>query len=558
MGMRVLGAAVAALLAAPGSAAAAGDPIMPLDQVRSGMQCTGHSVVRGTEVTSFDVEVLDVVGGDPGARILVRVSGPAVDATGVGAGFSGSPIYCPDGEGVPRNIGAISETIGDYGGKTVLATPIEAILAADPAPAAPRNARRLASPLLVRGVDRPVLGALQRALRRSGRTVLAAPPAARGAQAPPPGNPFRPGSAVGVGYSSGDVGIGAIGTVAYVDGANVWTFAHEFDGVGRRALLLQAAYVTAVINNPVQLPESGGTYKLAGPTTDVGTATNDTLSAVTGTVGGLPRVIGVHVFAEDETRDRRRTTNVRVADETSVGTPTGTSPLGFVGPVAIAQAGTSLFDSTPTRLMGTMCLQIRVRERAAPMRVCNRYVSDGTGAVPTGGNVVSIKAAADATQALALLDAYKPDDLHVEEVTARLRMRTGQHQAFMRDLRLPRRARPGQRIRARLTVQLVRGPTRRISFTMRAPRVVGERLVTLRGTEADSADEDLFGGLTIDLSEPEEDADTTGPTTLDELAEAVGSLHVDDGIRFGGREVYRDEDLRIGGRASALIRISRR
>jgi hypothetical protein len=42
-------------------------------------------VVRGTDISSFDVEVIDVVSGDPsesGARILVRVSGPAVDATG--------------------------------------------------------------------------------------------------------------------------------------------------------------------------------------------------------------------------------------------------------------------------------------------------------------------------------------------------------------------------------------------------------------------------------------------------------------------------------------------
>ena len=59
----------------------------------------------------------------------MRASGPAVDATGIGPGFSGSPIYCADGQGVQRNIGAISEAIGEYGGKVVLATPIEAILA---------------------------------------------------------------------------------------------------------------------------------------------------------------------------------------------------------------------------------------------------------------------------------------------------------------------------------------------------------------------------------------------------------------------------------------------
>ena len=63
---------------------------MRLAEVRAGMKCTGLSVVRGTAISEFDVEVIDVISGDsaaPGARILIRVSGPAVDATGVGPGL---------------------------------------------------------------------------------------------------------------------------------------------------------------------------------------------------------------------------------------------------------------------------------------------------------------------------------------------------------------------------------------------------------------------------------------------------------------------------------------
>src|SRR5262245_55066531 len=126
-----LAAAVAALFVPAAPAFGAGDPIMPLSQVQSGMRCTSLSVVRGTDISSFDVEVLDVVDGDPsesGPRILVQVSGAAVDSTGVGPGFSGSPIYCPDGAGASRVIGAISESIGEFGGKIVLATPIESIV----------------------------------------------------------------------------------------------------------------------------------------------------------------------------------------------------------------------------------------------------------------------------------------------------------------------------------------------------------------------------------------------------------------------------------------------
>src|ERR671915_1557907 len=136
----LLVAAPAAPALPPASTALAGDPIMPLSQVSAGMQCTGYSVVQGTTISSFDVEVLDVIDGDPlseGPRILVEASGPAVDSTGIGPGFSGSPIYCPDGAGTNRNIGAISTSIGDYGGKGVLATPIEALLANPPHPPPP-------------------------------------------------------------------------------------------------------------------------------------------------------------------------------------------------------------------------------------------------------------------------------------------------------------------------------------------------------------------------------------------------------------------------------------
>src|SRR5688572_11010417 len=133
MRARLISLTVAALLL-PAAPAVAGDPIMPLSQVRSGMQCTGYSVVQGTTISQFGVELLDVVDGDAsgqGPRLLVRVSGPAVDGTGVGPGFSGSPIYCPDEQGTQRNAGAISESLGEYGGEVALATPIEAILGAE-------------------------------------------------------------------------------------------------------------------------------------------------------------------------------------------------------------------------------------------------------------------------------------------------------------------------------------------------------------------------------------------------------------------------------------------
>ena len=96
--MNRLPAALAGLLGALAFAAPAqaGDPIMPLSQVHRGMHCTGYSVVQGTDISSFHADVIDVVssgGSDTGEpAILIQASGPAVDATGIAEGFSGSPI----------------------------------------------------------------------------------------------------------------------------------------------------------------------------------------------------------------------------------------------------------------------------------------------------------------------------------------------------------------------------------------------------------------------------------------------------------------------------------
>ena len=338
-------AAAALLTGVAPTVAQAGDPIMPLSELRPGMRCTGYSVVRGTAISSFAVEIVDVVSGDAsandGPRILVRVSGPVVDETGVGPGFSGSPIYCRDGGGTARNAGAISESIGAYGGRTVLATPIEEILANPveaprPKPIGARSSRigrvlPLAEPLTVSGLSRGLANKLTEAGAKARRTVLAAPALPL---APFPAAPPRPGSSLSVGYSSGDIAVGAVGTVAYVDGDRVWGFGHPFENSGLRSLLLQDAYVYDVISNPNVGEDTGSTYKLAAAGHTLGTISNDASAAVVGRAGPPPATVPVRIFTEDEDTGARSTIGARVTDETDVGTPTGSSALTFVAPLA--------------------------------------------------------------------------------------------------------------------------------------------------------------------------------------------------------------------------------
>jgi hypothetical protein len=579
-GVRLLVASVLALLtlAAPARAA---DPILPLPEVRAGMKCSALSVIRGVEPVSFDAEVIDVVEGDPssdGPRILMSVSGAAVDGTGIGPGFSGSPVYCPDAQGRPANAGAISESIGEYGGKVALATPIEAILGNPPdAPAAAvkrpgllRRARTLASPLTVSGLRAPLVAALDRAGARRGRRVLQAPPAPLRSFPP---QALRPGSAVGVGYSSGALSLGATGTVAYEDAGRVWSFGHPLDSAGRRNLLLQDAYVYRVVGNPNVGGESGSTYKLAAPAHDVGTVSNDALTAVVGRLGRLPRTVPVRVTVRDQDTKAQRSALTRVADETDLDDPLGSSLTSLVAPLAVLQVAGGTLKSSPARVSGDACLKLTVRELGKPLRVCNRYVGDSAGGENGLGNAVAIGTATDVEAALELVASYTTRALHVDAVEVGVRIRRGADVAYMRDLELPRRVRAGRTVRARLRVQQRRGPERRLVVPLKLPSNLerGSRRIVLRGEDADSSEASLLESL-VDLGDESDgegeerardgSALDEGPQSFAELRKAILKLERYDGvslfvdsIRGKGRPAFRDPQLRYAGRVSDRVRV---
>ena len=573
MRIRTLAAAVAALLV-PAAPALAGDPTMPLSQVHAGMQCTGYSVIQGTTISSFDVRVLDVAAGEAAGigNILIEVSGPAVDATGIGPGFSGSPIYCPDGAGVQRNIGAISQSVNEYGGKIALATSIDAILGTPvdvpsrPATArmkaAMANAKPIASPLSVSGLSAPLASALTRAAAKAGRPVLAVPAGPLGSFPP---QTLQPGSAVAVGYSNGDVRTSATGTVAYVDGDRIWIFGHELEGNGKRALLLQDAYVYKVINNPLQIGAIASTYKLAASGHDLGSITSDGFSAVAGRLGVLPHTVPVSVIARDEDSGRMQVVNTSAADEAAVDLPSGGSWTSAVAPLAIAQAGLGVLGSVPGRLTGEMCARISLAEIEKPLRFCNRYVSAGSGQSEDGGssNAVLSGAANDLGSALGTIDAYTGKPPRVTGVSVLLKVHRGTDQAFIRGISLPQRVRAGRKVRAKVTLQRVRGDKLTRTYTMSIPRDARSGRQTLRfvGQDVDQG-ENAFTTIILGEEEEQNEGGDPGPDSLDELAEEVRATQRYDGVlvRIGRvrGDAFRDDDFRISGQAEAAVQVSRR
>ena len=141
-----------------------------------------------------------------------------------------------------------------------------------------------------------------------------------------------------------------------------------------------------------------------------------------------------------------------VADETDLDNPTGFTGLGSVAPLAVAQATGTVMQSAPGRLSGRMCLTIRFRERPRnPARFCNRYLSS-TIFDPMAGplsNPIAFPAAFDASDAIALIEAFEGKTPHVTSLRARVDLRRGERLAFLRGVDAPRRVRPGQRVTLR-------------------------------------------------------------------------------------------------------------
>jgi hypothetical protein len=543
----------AMLVAAP--AASAADPIMPLSDVRAGMRCTGLSVIRGTEPASFDVEIIDVIAAEPGLsgpRLLVRVSGPAVDATGIGPGFSGSPILC-DG----RNAGAISEGLGEYGNHVALATPIELMIRdRPPAPAASarrdpallRAARPMTTPLTVTGLSGRAAALVKEASVRARRPLIVAP--AGPVSGYEPVN-LRPGSAVALAVATGDLGLGAVGTVTYRDGEDIWAFGHPFEGLGRRSLFLQDAYVYTVIQNPLGVQDLGAvTYKLASTDGYVqGSMTSDQVDAVAGKIGERPPSVPLHIEARDRAGETV-TLDSLLADERGLGYGAG---LGFVAPLGVTQAVSRLMrDFGPVTLR--MCLRIRVRELQRPMGFCNPYFSVDD-------------AVADLSQAGGLVDFFDLAPLHVERASVSIRAHDGVKQDVIVRARGPRRARKGSRIRVHLTLQRRRGARHRITVPVRVPRSLRpgrSHRLTLRGGGGSSSEEELIREIIAML---EGDLGGGGgssePRTPRQLAREIRDLRRVPGIyaRWDHRPLRlarRSGEVSYEGRARLRVRVTPR
>jgi hypothetical protein len=283
--------------------------IYPLRDVRAGQHAIGKTIFQGNKIEEFQVDILGVLEnvGPRQSIILARLSGGPLAETGVMQGMSGSPVYM-DG----RLVGAVA--LGFNFSKEPIAgiRPIEEMLAVgdsgQPPVAAKVASNKLASnsdsfgsklvdiatPVSFSGFTAGTLDQFAPQLKKLGLEPRQG--VSSGGKLPPQlGAPaaLRPGDMIAVELLSGDMSIGAEGTVTAVDGKKIYAFGHQFMSVGNTELPFARAEVVAL------LPNLSSSFKISSPLEWMGAITQDRSTSIYGELGRKADTIPVSITVKD-------------------------------------------------------------------------------------------------------------------------------------------------------------------------------------------------------------------------------------------------------------------
>lgn len=335
-----LTAVVAALVLFGIVAMPASTAMFPVDELRPGMVGVGKTVFEGDRLDDFKVHILGVlrnVIGPSRNLILAKLEGGPLANTGVIAGMSGSPVYI-DG----RLVGAVSYSLGAFSKEPIAGiTPINEMIEAATLPGPRRQMARvelkmpltadslrdslrqtfswarpfasspndvqffggtefnasigtmlrpIATPLSMSGFDAASAEPMTSVFREQGFVPVMT---GGGDQAPAGlpssggGNALRPGDPIGVALMSGDLSLGATGTVTHIDGDRVYGFGHPFFNLGPTQFPMTRAYVHTL------LPSLFSSMKIASTGEIIGTIQQDRFTTIAGTLGKGPALIPI-------------------------------------------------------------------------------------------------------------------------------------------------------------------------------------------------------------------------------------------------------------------------
>jgi SpoIVB peptidase S55 len=508
----------------PIAAAAQSNEILPLDQVRAGMQGYAYTIFAGDQVEKFDLEVIGVMPNFLGPRqsiILVQLKGAKVERTGVVAGMSGSPVYL-DG----KLAGALSLKLGIFTKDPIAGvTPIEDVMhppAQTSAPSAaatqqfsldnsslqrtppaltlPSNSTLapIETPLVFSGFQPATLQQFAPQIQNYGFVA-----AQGGTSAPRPEDAHLvPGDMAGMVLVQGDASLYSACTVTAVQADRVFLCGHPFLNLGEIQIPMARSRVLTTLSSDL------ASTKIVNVSGSIGTITGDHLTAVTGKLGAPPPMIPLDLTVATKIGEKKL--HFELINHPKL-TPLLVAITTFNGLTQNAIYG----EGTTLHLTG----EIRLRGRT-PVQIENSY-APGDALIPDG---LPIALSVQNIFARLFVNTFEVPD--VERIALRVESAPGRQSFTIDSAWLEKgEAAPGEILRVRVLLHPYRGADRVEETTVHVPDQIARgatlRILVTDGDTLNRASRGFaFGG-------------SSGPSGLDQLISVLNRERRNDRLYVG-------------------------
>lgn len=290
---------------------------MPVEEVKTGMEGHAETVIEGDSLVSFPVRVLGIMKqrGPSGDLILAKFSGPIMEQTGgIVQGMSGSPVYING-----KLVGAVAYGWSFTDGTIGMITPIEQMTRLWnvpyqkelPNPWKDDQLIPLGSTLMTDGFDKESLKFLENKFKdyqyKTYPTASVDEDSIK--------KPLFAGGPISALLVKGDLKMGAIGTVTYVDKDRIVAFGHQFMKKGSVNYFMNNSRILTIIKSI----DSG--FKLGTMGQEVGVITEDRGAGIAGVQGTYGKGIPVTMLLRDLDTGKERQAGVTVIEDQRL-TPT--------------------------------------------------------------------------------------------------------------------------------------------------------------------------------------------------------------------------------------------
>src|SRR5882672_3785323 len=367
--------------------ATAATSFFPLQDVKAGMRGIGKTVFSGDRIEDFQVEILGVLENiaPKQSLILARISGGPIGTTNVMQGMSGSPVYI-DG----KLVGALAMAFPFSKEPIAGIRPIADMLSA-PDKAAPRASAGLsgadllaalpkrgeamfgssrmidiATPVSFGGFTREAIERFAPQLRALGLEPMQG--VSSGGRIPTamgPRSALKPGSMISVALMTGDLSMGADGTVTHIDGERVYAFGHRFLSVGSTDLPFARSEVLTL------LPSVSSSFKISAPRELMGSISLDHSTAISGELGRRAAMVPVSIRVAGP-KGKHSSYRMEIVDDR------------FLSPFLLQMSVFSAIDATERTVgSGSFLVKGRIefRDGSAPVKLDNMFASDANSAM---------------------------------------------------------------------------------------------------------------------------------------------------------------------------------